>query len=318
MRELAGLLVDPLDGAYPGVLTVENGVIASIERGEVEARERIFPGFLDLHVYHAEGLVAQGVTGYLHATREIVDPPDELCLGLHLEGPFLNPDAAGAIASEELRPVDLRALAEWLESGVVRMVTLAPELPQALDAVRALAERRTVAALGHTHANAAVVRAALAAGARFATHLWNAMAPVRSRASGPVPELLLDPRATLGVIADGRHLHPRVEELTVRVAGPERVALTSDLVPPPAEDRDGKLLGGDRAGAALLARAARFGLTEAAMMASLVPARVLGLADRGRLAAGFRADLAVLDERFAPLETVVAGETAWSLRYPLA
>ena len=315
-RELAGLLVDPLDGSYPGVVTVENGVIASVEAADdVDPKTLVFPGFVDLQVYDATRLVEQGVTGYLLATRRISDV-DGLCLGLHLEGPFLNPDAAGAIPADELRPVDLSVLDEWLSAGSVRMVTLAPELPGALDAVRLVAERGAVPALGHTHANAATVATALDAGARFATHLWNAMGPVRSRATGPVPELLLDPRPVLGLVADGRHLHPRVEELTVRVAGPERIALTSDLVPAPAEGPDGKLLGGDRAGAALVARMARFGLPEAAMMASLVPARVLGLADRGRLAPGFRADLAVLDASFAPVETVVAGEAVQGLRYP--
>ncbi|MEX2102905.1 MAG: amidohydrolase family protein, partial [Gaiellaceae bacterium] len=79
-----------------------------------------------------------------------------------------------------------------------------------------------------------------------------------------------------------------------------------------------RLAGGDRAGAALVRRMARYGLREAAAMASLVPARLLGLADRGRVAAGHRADLAVLGADLRPLETVVAGETAWGVRYPPA
>ena len=142
------------------------------------------------------------------------------------------------------------------------------------------------------------------------------MGPARARATGPVPELLLNPAVTLGLIADGRHLHPRIEELTFRVAGPGRIALTSDRVAAPAQRPDGSLLGGDRCGARLVARMARFGLREAAAMASLTPARVLGLADRGRLAPGYRADLAVLAADFSPLETLSGGETIWSLRYP--
>jgi N-acetylglucosamine-6-phosphate deacetylase len=108
-----------------------------------------------------------------------------------------------------------------------------------------------------------------------------------------------------------------VEELTVRLAGPGRVALTSDLVATPLLD-DKRLAGGDRAGAGLVARIASYGLAEAAMMASLVPARLLGLTDRGRLAPGFRADVAVLDPRFNPLETFVAGNAHWGVRYPQA
>ncbi len=187
-------------------------------------------------------------------------------------------------------------------------MTIAPEMPNGLEAVRLVAERGAVAALGHTHANGATTRAAVAAGARFATHVWNAMVPVRARSTGPIPDLLLEDRMTLGLIADGRHLHPRVEELTVRVAGPGRIALTSDLVEPPGQREDGSLLGGQAVGAQLVRRMARFGLAEAATMASLTPARLLGLEDRGRLAPGYRADLAVLDEEFDVTETLVAGE----------
>jgi N-acetylglucosamine-6-phosphate deacetylase len=317
LREIAGLLVDPVDGAYPGVVTLDGDRIVSA-RAALEAPRDVlvFPGLVDLQVYDDRRLVEQGVTGYLRATR---DPglvvADALCLGVHLEGPFLNPEAAGAIPVDELLPVDLRLLASWLAGGSVRLVTISPEIRRGLDAIAAVARAGVVAAVGHTTANAATTRAAIGRGARFATHVWNAMSPTRARSTGPVPELLLDPRVTLGLIGDGRHLHPRIEELTVRVAGPGRIALTSDRVPAPAQRADGSLLGGDRAGAALVARAARFGLREAAIMASLVPARLLGLNDRGRLAAGHRADLALLDDGFTPLETVCAGESAWSVRY---
>jgi N-acetylglucosamine-6-phosphate deacetylase len=112
---------------------------------------------------------------------------------------------------------------------------------------------------------------------------------------------------TVGLIPDGRHLHPLVEELVVRVAGPGRIALTSDLVPAPHQRLDGSLLGGDRSGAAVVGRMARFGLAEAARMASLVPAQLLGLADRGRLVPGYRADLAILSPELEPLRTLAAG-----------
>jgi N-acetylglucosamine-6-phosphate deacetylase len=304
---LEGVLVDPVDGAFAGRVAWEGGRIVEVERLDAgPAEPLIFPGFLDLQVYAPDGVATQGVTGYLLATRRVEAPEDPLCLGLHLEGPFLNPQAAGAIPVEELEPVDLSALEDWLGSGLVRLVTISPELPRALAAIELVAGRGSVAAVGHTHANGLTVRSALDAGARFATHLWNAMAPVAARTTGPVPTLLLDERAVLGLLADGRHLHPRTEELTVRVAGAGRIALTSDLVRRPQRP-DGRLLGGDRCGAALVARMVRFGLAEAAAMASLVPARLLGLDDRGRIAPGYRADLAVLGPDFAPLETFVAG-----------
>jgi N-acetylglucosamine-6-phosphate deacetylase len=307
---LEGLLVDPIEGASPGALVLEGGTIAEVRRsGDGPQEPLLFPGFIDLQVYHPWDARSAGVTGYLLATRTVQEVEDPLCLGLHLEGPFLNPKAAGAIPVDELTPVDLGAVAEWASApGLVRLVTLAPELPLARAAIERLAAAGIVPALGHTLANDLTTQAALDAGATFATHLWNAMKPPRARSPGPVLTLLLDERATIGLIPDGRHLHPLVEELAVRVAGPGRIALTSDRVPPPAERPDGSLLGGDRLGAAAVARMARFGLAEAARMASLVPAQVLGLADRGRLTPGYRADLAVLAPDFAPLRTLVAGE----------
>jgi N-acetylglucosamine-6-phosphate deacetylase len=313
---LGGLLVDPIDGARPGSLTIADELIEAVEEDPSGAREPlIFPGFLDLQVYEPAGIASTGVTGYLQAAQAPVETGDSLCLGLHLEGPFLNPEAAGALPVQRLRPVDLDLLSDWLEGGNVRLMTIAPELDGAIAAIGALVAAGAVAGLGHTTANCTTARAALAAGARFATHVWNAMAPLKARSTGPVPELLLDERVTLGLIADGRHLHPRVEELTIRVAGPERIALTSDIVARPVLE-DNRLGGGNRAGAALVARMSAHGLPEAATMASLVPARLLGLADRGRLAPGHRADLAVLDSAFNPLETFVAGKVHWTVRYP--
>jgi N-acetylglucosamine-6-phosphate deacetylase len=311
---LEGVLVDPIGGVTAGRLTIEDDLIVSVEEAEVPRDRMIFPGFLDLHVYAPETVVATGVTGYLQAGRRPVETADPLCLGLHLEGPFLNPEAAGAIPVDELLPVDLALLGEWLDRGDVRLVTISPEIRGARAAIAKVAER-AVAAIGHTFANEATTRTAVDAGARFATHLWNAMAPLRARATGPATALLLDDRVTIGLIGDGHHLHPTVEELTVRTAGVRRIALTSDRVAQP-RSREDRLQGGSRSGAELVARFARFGLPEAATMASLVPAELLGLSDRGRVESGFRADLAILDAAFRPLETVVAGKTVWTLRYP--
>jgi N-acetylglucosamine-6-phosphate deacetylase len=312
-------VVDPLADPYRGVVVVDGETIVETHADEsAPAGVYVVPGFVDLHVYDDDALERHGITGYLKATRDPSERPvrPELCVGLHLEGPFLNPDMAGAIPPDELAPVDLDALSRWLDGGNIRLVTVSPEIESGLDAIALIAERGAIAAIGHTAANAATVRAALGRGARFATHVWNAMGPVRSRSTGPVPELLLDDRVILGLIADGRHLHPRIEELTIRVAGWMRVALTSDRVPLPAERPDGKLLGGDRCGAALVRRVARHGLPAAVGMASLVPCELLGLADRGRVAQGFRADLAILSAELEPLETIAGGESVWSLGYP--
>jgi N-acetylglucosamine-6-phosphate deacetylase len=310
---LEGLLVDPIGGAKQGALSIEDDLVVAVEYGEAGSDRIIFPGFIDLHVYAPETLIESGVTGYLQTAMEPVETTDPLCLGLHLEGPFLNPQAAGALPADQLLPVDLDLLADWLARGDVRLVTIAPELDFARDAIGLLAQR-AVAGVGHTLANAATTRAAVEAGARFATHLWNAMTPLRARETGPVAALLLDERVTIGLIGDGRHLHPEVEALTVRAAGPSRIALTSDRVAEPLTP-DNRLAGGDISGAGIVSRFARFGLPEVAAMASLVPAQLLGLADRGRLEPGYRADLAVLDGNLRPLETVVAGKVVWTVRY---
>jgi N-acetylglucosamine-6-phosphate deacetylase len=323
-RVIEGLLVDPVDGARLGRLTVEGERIASVEErpGDEEGAPIVMPGFVDLHVYDWAGSEAHGVTGYLATVgtsqRGAVErfleelPDDGRCLGAHVEGPYLNPDSAGAQAAEHIRPVDEAELAGWLASGRVRIVTLAPEIPGAFAAIEQIGGAGAVPSIGHTASNHRTAWLAVDSGARFATHCWNAMTGVRARAPGAIGALLEDERVTLGLIGDGRHLHPTTEALTVRVAGPRRIALTSDMVPPPRELPNGKLLGGDRCGAAIVSRfAARFGLAEAAMMASLVPAGLLGLTDRGRLAPGFRADLAVLAHDFAPLETLVAGDSLW-------
>jgi N-acetylglucosamine-6-phosphate deacetylase len=323
-RELTGLLVDPINGARAGTLRVRDGLIAEIEPiDEPLEAPIVLPGFVDLQIYEFERCTEQGVTGYLAtvgtSARGIVDrfleelPDDPTCLGAHVEGPYLNPEAAGAQAIEYVRPVDRDELDGWLSTGRVRMVTLAPEIPDAFAAIEAIGLAGAVPALGHTTANHRTTWLAVDAGARFATHIWNAMSGFKARSPGAIGALLEDERVTLGLIPDGRHLHPTTETLTIRMAGTGRIALTSDMVPPPQERPDGRLLGGNRCGAALVARVApRFGVAEAATMASLVPAQLLGMGDRGRLAAGFRADIAVLDPEFGVLETLIAGETVFA------
>src|SRR5215207_7834364 len=160
-RTLEGLIVDPIVGPFPGALVVVEGRIAAVERDDdLAGTPVVFPGFIDLHVYDPAGIEETGVTCYLLATRDPNTPAEGLCLGLHLEGPFLNSEAAGAIPVDELQPVDLPLLGEWLAGGHVRLVTVSPEIPGGLDAIALVAEE-AVAAVGHTRANVATVRAAL-------------------------------------------------------------------------------------------------------------------------------------------------------------
>ena len=320
--EIEGVLVDPVEGAFEGRLVVEAGQIRHVERTPASCDTLVFPGFVDHQVNDAVALEAEGVTGYLAARtsaprraveRFLEQLPAEPCLGAHLEGPFLNPKARGAHAAEHIRQVDLAELDDWLSSGAVRIVTLAPEVPLALDAIERIVAAGAVAAVGHTLASAEEMRAAIDRGARLATHAWNAMGALRQRAPGAIGAVLVDARVTLGLVADGRHVDPLVEELTVRAAGPSRIAVTGDFAVPSVTP-DGTLAGGDKLGAGLVRRVARFGLPEAATMASLVPARLLGLADCGRLAPGYRADVAILDARLRMRATIRAGRVTWDRR----
>jgi N-acetylglucosamine-6-phosphate deacetylase len=322
-RTLKARVVDPIDGQRGARVVFKGAQIVSVVPAELDADSPyLFPGFVDLHVYDWSATEAAGVTSYLatcgtRPTDEIdafleAPPSGSGCLGVHLEGPFLNQEAAGAQPAEHVQPVDPELLERWLATGSVRVMTIAPEVEGGLDAIRAITEAGVVASIGHTRANYYTTMAAVESGARFATHLWNAMSGFTARTPGAVGTLLADDRVTLGIIADGRHLHPVTEKLTIELAGAARIAITSDLVPPPHErPEDGKLLGGDRLGTALVQRLASFGLDRVARMASLTPAQVLGLEDRGRVAPGFRADLALLDAELAPLETIVAGTTVW-------
>ena len=322
-RTLEGRVVDPVDGELNARVQLEGDEIVAVEpREPASEAPYIFPGIVDLHVYDWAETAAYGVTGFLATcgTRPAEDvdsflefhPREGSRLGVHLEGPFLNPEAAGAQPEEHIQPIDSALLDSWLARGNVSLVTLAPELDGGLDAIRAISEAGVIAGIGHTRANYYTTKAAIEVGARFATHLWNAMSGFTARVPGAIGTVLADQRVILGLNADGRHLHPVTEQLTVSLAGASRIAATSDLVPAPHErPEDGRLLGGDRIGAALVERLAAYGLVEAATMTSLTPARTLGLGDRGRIAPGFRADIAVLDGGLAPLETILGGETIW-------
>jgi len=152
-------------------------------------------------------------------------------LGIHLEGPFLSPDRRGAHDPAALAVPTERLIAQIL--GIVgndlRQVTIAPELPGALEAVRAFREAGAVVAVGHTTADAERTAAAFDAGASLITHAFNAMSGIEGREIGPVGAAVANPNVTIEVIADGIHLSPTVIR-TVFAAAPGRVALVTDAM----------------------------------------------------------------------------------------
>ena len=323
----------------------------------------VVPGFVDLHVHggggasfdagnsrDAEDVVrfhrAHGTTttmgSLVTASRlQLVERVSALAplvhagalAGLHLEGPWLSSAHAGAHDPSLLRAPEADELQAVLAAGggAVRIVTLAPELPGAVHAVRAAVAAGAVVAVGHTDASYEVTRNAIAEGARLGTHLFNAMRPLRHREPGPVAALLEDPRVTVELIADGVHIHPAVLRMVISQVGPSRVALVTDAMAAAGTSdgtfrlgsmevdvRDGvaRLSGQDVIAGSTLTMDAAFrfavvacdvSLADAATMTSCTPARVLGRADVGDIEVGRRADLVVLDDDLAVKAVMVAG-----------
>jgi N-acetylglucosamine-6-phosphate deacetylase len=256
----------------------------------------------------------------LAAILEVDLPPGAAApLGLHLEGPFLSPARAGAHPPDLLVAPDAGEAAGWSPARGVALVTLAPELDGALDVTAGLADRGVVVSVGHTAATRAQAAAAVDAGARWVTHLFNAMEGLHHREPGVPGLALTDERLRFGLIADGLHVDPAVVAVAWRSAR-DRLVLVTDAVAalgapghvPGSGVRlpDGTLAGSDLSmDAAVRNLRAWTGCSaeEAIGAATSAPAAVLGLSDRGRLAVGSVADAVVLDDHLDVVATVVAG-----------
>jgi len=337
----------------------------------------ITPGLIDLHLHGAGGrdlmegsaeavqavsrtLAAHGTTAYLATSvvrRELqtnrhLEVAAELCredvdgavpLGIHVEGPYVNPARGGLIRADRIWPPDTEDLSRLLKfaRGALRMMTMAPELPGALKLLPILSDSNAIGSLGHTEATLAQARAGFRQGIRHVTHLYNAMRGLHHREPGTLGAVLLDHGVTAQLIADGVHVHPEILRWTTRVLSPEALVLITDALPSaglpdgtyaydgrPYESKGGSAWHhgekGDRLfGTTLLLdemvrRAGRFmevSFPQAIAMASLNPARALGLENRlGRLVAGCQADLVVWDETLQVVETIIRGRTVWRAR----
>lgn len=326
----------------------------------------LVPGFVDIHVHGGGGaaftsgdpddaaavvrfhqrhgtttmlasLVSAAPAQLHRSVTALADLVEEgLLAGIHLEGPWLSPRRAGAHDPTSLRHPDPAEIDRLLRAGrgTVGMVTLAPELPGGLDAVRQLVAAGVRVAVGHTDADYALTRQAVEAGASVATHLFNAMPRVHHRAPGPVPALLEDPRVVLELVADGTHLHPAVLRQVVLCAGPSRVALVTDAMAAAGMPDGDYTLGGldvvVAGGAARLTEATLAGSTAttaqlhtaalatlagtvepllgASALTSSTPAGALGLEGVGALVAGHRADLVALASDTGVVGVMRAGQ----------
>jgi N-acetylglucosamine-6-phosphate deacetylase len=330
----------------------EDGAARS-SSGALERGPYLAPGFVDVHVHGwgghdamgdraaltgmAQALLRRGVTSFLPTAVSaplpaLVDFAERVRswmpgapgdgaepLGFDLEGPFLAPERRGAhdpavlLAPADVSRDDLAPLLEGL-----RLITIAPELPGAMELIAWYVERGVAVSLGHSAATMTEAAAGYAAGARSTTHLFNAMSGVDHRAPGLAAAALLEDAAWVELIADGVHVHPSLWALITRLKPVDRLLLVSDAIALagmgdgqgwigglPVEVRDGRVtLAGTStlAGSVLsldvaVRNAVRAGvpLSAAVAAASRNPLALLGVTDRGRIAVGQRADLVELD-----------------------
>ena len=311
------------------------------------------PGFVDLHGHGGGGedygsgdlptaLAAHRAHGTTRSVVSLVAEPvevleaqlarvrqlaatDPTLLGSHLEGPFLAPTRRGAHAEQMLRTPDAATIDRLLAAagGTLRQVTIAPELPGGLVAIRRFVAAGVVVAIGHTEADAETARAAFDAGATLLTHAFNAMPGIHHRSPGPVVAAFEDERVSLELVLDGLHLEPAVAAIAFASA-PGRIALITDAMAAAGHtDGDYRLGSLDvevRGGMAMIAgtetiagstltqdlalAVALDGLgiprPEAIGALTATPARILGLGDRlGLLQPGYAADVVVLDDDLA-------------------
>jgi len=326
----------------------------------------VAPGFIDLQINGGLGndfatdptaiwslakeLPRYGVTSFLptivtspmesvsHAQDVVLHPPPNasgaIPLGLHLEGPMLSPQQAGAHSAEYLRSPNAETIEGWHPDTGVVMVTIAPELPGALDVAGKLTTRGITVAAGHSEATTEQAADGFDAGIGMVTHLYNAMSPLHHRQPGLVGHALGRDDVAASIIVDGIHVDPIAVAAAWSAMGSKRIALVSDAVAAQGMPDGAYKLGrehvilrdgavrrhdGGLAGSNLtLDQAVRnlvaftgCELTEAIEAAAATPARILGLRSKGILAVGYDADLVLFDDKLQVMLTIVGGHVAY-------
>ena len=338
----------------------------------------ITPGFLDTHVHGAGGfdcsrvtdspqplramsavLGRKGATGFFPTV--VADDPDAMianlrnlsaamreplpgadAIGINIEGPFLNPEKAGAQPPRFLRRIDLKLASDLIDAGegLVRIMTFAPELDGAESLIALLRERNVIASMGHSLAGEEETLRAIAAGANHCTHLFNGMNPLHQRQVGLPGIVLTDDRVTVELIIDGRHVHSRMVDLACRCKTLRQIIGISDgtmasgmpdgnyhIGPSEIIVKGGSSLNsaGNLAGTTTMLDSGWHSLmscghlseTKAAQAVTRNPAEHFGFTDRGELLPGKRADLAVFEQGTnRPLLTVRRGEVIFQSGTP--
>jgi N-acetylglucosamine-6-phosphate deacetylase len=328
------------------------------------------PGFIDIHIHGGAGhdvmesdprallcveafLLQHGVTSYFPTT--VTAPLDATLaaldrlavaiearpkgngrrarpLGIHLEGPFITHARRGVHPPEYLLKPTLPLFDRFWQAshGHIKVLTIAPELEGAQVIIKEASQRGVCVSLGHSDADLGTARAAMASGARHATHTFNAMRPLGHRDPGILGLVLANGSMTADIIADGIHVDPAVVELFVKLKGPERAVLITDATSATGmpdgryrlgalelEMRNGRCILGDKLAGSVLTmdralrnvmKFANLDLQPALRTATLNPARVVGISGQhGVLASGTGADFVVLNQRYEVVQTIVGG-----------
>lgn len=252
-------------------------------------------------------------------------------LGIHLEGPFISHKRRGVHPPENLLAPSPAAFDRFWQAarGHIRVLTIAPELPGALEVIKLASSRGVCVSLGHSNADLDAARAGFAAGARHATHTFNAMRPLDHRDPGILGEVLTDSRLSAEIIADGIHVDPVIVQLFLKAKGPEAAVLITDATAATGmpdgryrlgslevEVKDGRCMVGDSLAGSVLTmdravrnvmQFAQWDLQQAVRLATLNPARVAGVKHGGTLQAGAPADLVVLSASGEVRNTTIRG-----------
>ncbi len=343
------------NGRISAVLPADGPSDVTLEPGST-----IAPGLIDVHTNGAGELLfnrdqgnavpvaaaeyaRMGATGFvasvmtapfesmLHAASEIVDAAHDLeeddprgarCLGIHFEGPFLNPKFRGVHRSEWLMTASAQHAKEMVDAceGACLLVTMAPEIDGAAQAMRVFLENGVVCSAGHTSARYGDGMLAIGLGFRSLTHAFNGMPPLIHRDPSILAAFIQDRRTMVQVISDGYHVAPVMVDILYRTVG-DRIVLATDVMPP--ADASYRIVGGVMrsadgtiAGSALrIDQAVRnymsyteTSFAQAVMAATHAPAKLLGLeGDIGRIAPGLRADLSFWDADYAIAGTMGGG-----------
>ncbi|MFC3771310.1 N-acetylglucosamine-6-phosphate deacetylase [Paenibacillus sp. GCM10012303] len=324
----------------------------------------LIPGMIDVHIHGASGydmmdgtkrsveevssacaaagctsFLATSVSSSLEDLLNMIDKVKEVTghepgariAGIHAEGPYLNVKRKGMQNEAFLRHPDMAEMERIIghADGMMKMVTVAPELPGGMEMVAELHRRGIVVALAHSDATYDEASEAFRRGASHVTHCFNGMRPIHHRDPGLVAAAFDQPHVSLQAIVDNVHLHPAVVRLMHRVKGPEGVVLITDALQAMglgdgtytfgghevtvaggvATLQDGTLASSTVTMNEALRNTVQLGipLHDAVAMASRTPAVILGLTNKGIIAPGADADLALLDERFGVVWTMVGG-----------